>query len=131
MERISKLFASFNKKEAFDCFWKKSLKEAAEIPLNSVLKEVDYPIKQIRAYDVSYQGFGGNPINGYYILPKETSSSVPCIICYHGYGSDKGSISNYMKWVIQGYAVLAVDTRGHGDSGDVSGYMTGTNGTWV
>ncbi|WP_043931029.1 acetylxylan esterase [Bacillus sp. EB01] len=120
------------KKEDFHSFWEDSLKEAAEIPLNSVLEEVDYPIKQIRAYAVSYQGFGGNPIYGYYILPKELSGDqVPCVICYHGYGSDKGSISNYIKWVIQGYAVLAIDTRGHGASGDISGYTTGTNGTWI
>lgn len=119
------------KTEDFNTFWEDTLKESEQLPLQSHLVREDYPIKQIEAYKVTYQGFGGTPIRGHYILPKDAKENLPCIVLYHGYGMDKGSISDYMKWVIQGYAVLAIDNRGHGESSDDSGYMTGTNGTWV
>ena len=119
------------KTEDFHTFWRNTLDESDRLPLQGTLEREEYPIKQVDVYRITYQGFGGTPIRGYYILPKETKESLPCIVMYHGYGMDKGSISDYMKWVIQGIAVLAIDNRGHGESSDDSGYVTGTNGTWV
>ncbi|QUG40136.1 acetylxylan esterase [Psychrobacillus sp. INOP01] len=112
-------------------FWENTLDESDQLPLQGTVERAEYPIKQVDVYRVTYQGIDGTPIRGYYILPKETKESLPCIVMYYGYGMDKGSISDYMKWVIQGIAVLAIDNRGHVESSDDSGYMTGTNGTWV
>ncbi|WP_449537900.1 acetylxylan esterase [Ferdinandcohnia sp. Marseille-Q9671] len=122
---------ALTKTKDFHTFWENTLEESNRLPLQSKLERVDYPIKQVDAYRVTYQGFGESPIKGYYLLPKDANGDTPCIVIYHGYGMDKSSISDYMKWVIQGIAVLAIDNRGHGESSDDSGYMTGTNGTWV
>ncbi|MDR4890082.1 alpha/beta fold hydrolase [Fredinandcohnia sp. QZ13] len=119
------------KTEDFHTFWENTLDESNRLPIQSALEREEYPIKQVDVYRVTYQGFGGTPIRGFYILPKETKENLPCIVMYHGYGMDKGSASNYMKWVMQGIAVLAIDHRGHGESSDDSGYMSGTNGTWI
>ncbi|WP_052352834.1 acetylxylan esterase [Neobacillus dielmonensis] len=119
------------KEEDFESFWTSTLEESAQVPLQPILIEIDYPIEQIRAFHVTYQGFGGTLIKGYYMVPKERNQELPCIITFHGYGGNKSSVSNYLKWLIQGIAVFAVDCRGHGESGDDSLYSSGSAGTWA
>lgn len=119
-------------KEAdFDLFWETTLQESDETPLQVELIELAYPIEQIKAFELTYQGFGGTSIKAFYILPKRVKKELPCLIMIHGYGGNKGSVSNYMKWLIQGYAVLAVDCRGQGSSGEDSLYSSGSTGTWA
>lgn len=119
------------KAEDFEQFWEDTLKKSTETPLQIQMKTIDYPIDQIVAYELLYRGFAGTPIKSFYILPKNQIEELPCIITFHGYGGNKGSISNYMKWIIQGYAVLAVDCRGHGESAEDTHYSIGATGTWA
>ncbi|AST90858.1 MULTISPECIES: acetylxylan esterase [Sutcliffiella] len=114
-----------------DAFWSQTLQEAKERPLNEQLIEMDYPIKQITAYELTYHGFDETPIQAYYILPKKIEGKLPCLIFFHGYAGHKNSVSHYMKWLIQGYAVIAVDVRGQGKTGDYSKYSSDEMGTWV
>ncbi|MFT4416489.1 acetylxylan esterase [Fredinandcohnia humi] len=119
------------KEEDFEQFWEMTLAESYQIPLEPEYSRIEYPIKQIEAYDVTYKGFAGTPINAFYIVPKDHSGIAPCLITFHGYGGNKGSVSNYMKWLIQGYAVLAVDCRGQGESSEDTPYTMGSLGTWA
>lgn len=112
-------------------FWEQTIQFVRSKPLNEQLQKLGYPIKQIDAYDLSYHGFDETPIKAHYILPKNIVGKIPCLIFFHGYGGHKGSISDYMKWTIQGYAVIAVDARGHGETGDYSNYSTEEMGSWV
>ncbi|WP_188454922.1 acetylxylan esterase [Virgibacillus oceani] len=112
-------------------FWKRTLQEARKNSLDEKLVEIDYPIKQVRVYDLSYNGFDDTPIKGFYMLPREHQQKLPCLIIFHGYMGNKGSVSQYMKWLIQGYAVIAVDVRGQGRSGDYSSYASDGMGSWV
>lgn len=119
------------KKPDHDIFWNRTLNEKRRMPLNAMLKTIDYPIKQITAHQLNYHGFDKTPINAYYILPAHFSGELPCLIIFHGYGGHKNSISHYMKWLIQGYAVIAVDLRGQGRTGDYSAYTSDEMGTWI
>ncbi|WP_084781947.1 acetylxylan esterase [Bacillus niameyensis] len=119
------------KKGDHDSFWKRSLYEARKRPLNEILRDLEYPIKQAQAFELNYHGFDETPIQAYYIVPRDHEGHLPCIVFFHGYGGSKGSVSDYMKWIIQGYAVMAVDCRGQGRSGDFSNYSSDEMGTWV
>ncbi|WP_099159496.1 acetylxylan esterase [Virgibacillus ndiopensis] len=119
------------KKPDHDSFWKRTFQEARKNPLHEKLEEIDYPIKQIQVYELSYSGFDDTPIKAFYILPKKHDQKLPCLIFFHGYMGNKNSISKYMKWLIQGYAVIAVDCRGQGRSGDYSHYSSDGMGSWV
>lgn len=119
------------KQQDHEDFWERTLNETKSRPLHEKVEKMDYPIKQIQAYEVSYHGFDDTPIQAYYILPKEYEGKLPCLIMFHGYLGHKNSVSHYMKWLIQGYAVLAVDCRGQGRSGDYSTYTSDEMGTWV
>ena len=45
------------------------------MPFNKSIHEqmtkIDYPIKQIEAFDVTYQGFDETPLKGFYIRPTQ------------------------------------------------------------
>ncbi|WP_026021694.1 acetylxylan esterase [Bacillus timonensis] len=112
-------------------FWEDTLRELNDTPLQIQMQKIDYPLSQIEAYSLIYRGFAQTPINAYYILPENQGGNLPCIITFHGYGGNKGSISSYMKWIIQGYAVLAVDCRGHGESAEDTYYSVSATGTWA
>lgn len=133
-EKIKHLEAyrpELTKQEDHDVFWERTMKKAKEKALNASLHELDYPIKQVRAFDLTYHGFDETPIQAYYIVPKQHQEKLPCLIFFHGYAGHKNSVSHYMKWLIQGYAVIAVDCRGQGRTGDYSKYSSDEMGTWV
>ncbi|MFC4025102.1 acetylxylan esterase [Oceanobacillus longus] len=133
-EKISQLEsyeAVRSMKDDHDTFWKRTLNEARDKPLHEKLTDLNYPIKEIQAYELTYHGFDHTPLHAHYILPKNHDGKLPCLIIFHGYRGHKQSVSNYMKWVIQGYAVIAVDCRGQGRSGDYSSYSSDGMGTWV
>lgn len=114
-----------------DEFWEQTITETRSKPLNARLAKIDYPINEINAYQISYHGFDETPIQGYYITPTTDQEKFPCLIFFHGYGGGKHSVSDYMKWLIQGYAVIAIDCRGQGRSGDYSHYSSDEMGSWV
>lgn len=131
IQQMKEYYPPITKQEDHDAFWERTLRETRNKALHSELKELDYPIKQITAYELSYHGFDETPIQAYYITPKKYESKLACIIFFHGYAGHKNSVSHYMKWLIQGYAVIAVDCRGQGRTGDYSRYTSDEMGTWV
>lgn len=114
-----------------DEFWDRTLLETRSRPLGDEVKRMGYPIRQVEAYEASFHGFDETPIQAYYILPAQHNGNLPCLVIFHGYGGHKNSVSHYMKWLIQGYAVLAVDCRGQGRTGDYSRYNSDEMGTWA
>ncbi|MBM7618463.1 cephalosporin-C deacetylase [Bacillus tianshenii] len=129
--QLESYLPSQTKQHDHDAFWERTLIETRSRPLNEQLELMDYPIKQVKAYEVSYHGFDDTPIQGYYIIPTQFEGKLPCLIFFHGYAGHKNSVSHYMKWLIQGYAVFAVDCRGQGRTGDYSRYTSDEMGTWV
>jgi cephalosporin-C deacetylase len=124
----------------FDAFWEATLNEAAGIALDvEVAPVTDYPVPGLRLARVYYTGWGGARLCAWWIVPPDYAPGAgadgrrPTMIFYHGYGGSKGGADLYLGWALQGYCVLAVDTRGQsGDStdplaypgGHASGYMT-------
>lgn len=135
LEELKGYKPKLTKRDDFDNFWQETLDESKQFPLNSDLKTYEYPIKEIKVFDAYYDGFKGSRINGWYILPNKTNKKqkIPALIYFHGYTRSKGYIQDYLKWVIQGYAVFAVNVRGQGGTtpdssvysqGGITGWMT-------
>ena len=112
----------------FEAFWNETLDEARREPLNEEVTEVDYPIRQIRVRKVSFTGLQ-NRVVGWLITPATVDAPLPAVIFYHGYSGSKDAPYTYTHWVIQGYAVLAIDVRGQsGESTDNYGVAGGRMG---
>jgi len=57
----------------FDSFWSGTLAAARQHPLNARFEPVDYHLKTLETFDVTFAGYGGQPIKGWFILPRERS----------------------------------------------------------
>lgn len=111
LEKLKEYKPKQTKAKDFEEFWEETIKISKSQPLNEEIKNIDYVVKEIIANKVYYDGFGGSRICGYYLLPK-LKGPHPVILFFHGYGDNKLNIGFYLKWVLMGYGVMAIDTRG-------------------
>jgi len=100
----------------FDAFWQSTLEEARAFPLNAKFERVDYGLVAQETFDVTFAGFGGQPVKGWLILPTQRSGKLPCVIEYIGYGGGRGFAIDWLLWASAGYAHFVMDTRGQGSS---------------
>ncbi len=100
--------------EDFDAFWAQTLAEARFHPLEACFEPIETNLKLIETFDVTYNGFGGQPIKGWLILPKQRSAPLACVVEYIGYGGGRGSPLDWLLWANAGYAHFVMDVRGQG-----------------
>jgi cephalosporin-C deacetylase len=98
----------------FDDFWSRTLAEAAEFDLAATFTPYDLPYTSVEVYDVSFAGWGGHRINGWFIVPRGAQGPLPCVVQYIGYSGGRGFPNQHLTWPAAGYAVLVMETRGHG-----------------
>lgn len=98
----------------FDAFWRKTLEDTRQHPLNAQFEAVDYHFATIDVFDVTFNGYGGQAIKGWLLLPKNRNQPLPCIVEYIGYGGGRGFPHDWLRWSAFGYAHLVMDTRGQG-----------------
>ncbi len=109
----------------FDDFWRKTISEAQKHSLNLELKKVDYYLKTVEVYDLTFCGYKGQKINGWVILPAERDRKLPCIVEFIGYGGGRNFPFDWLVWASCGYVHVVMDTRGQGSSwskGDTPDY---------
>ena len=102
--------------EDFDSFWEKTLSEARGFPLNAVFRSNPTDLKLVEVYDVTFNGFGGQPIKGWFLLPRDHADRLRCIVEYIGYGGGRGDPLDWLLWPNLGYAVFVMDIRGQGST---------------
>jgi cephalosporin-C deacetylase len=101
----------------FDAFWKKTLAETARHDLAAEFVRVDDPMYQlVDAYDLTYRGYGNQPVKAWFILPKGARAKLPCIVTYLGYGGGRSFPIEHVATAAAGFAHLVMDTRGQGSS---------------
>ena len=100
----------------FDSFWKSTLEEARAFPLNATFEKVDYGLVAQETFDVTFHGFGGQPIKGWLILPSQRTGRLPCVVEYIGYGGGRSFAIDWLLWASAGYAHFVMDTRGQGSA---------------
>jgi len=100
----------------FDSFWADTLAEARQHPLNASFEPVDFGLRAMETFDVTFSGFGAQPIKGWLLLPRDRSGPVPCVVEYIGYGGGRGFATDWLLWSSAGFAHLVMDTRGQGSS---------------
>lgn len=100
----------------FDQFWSDTLAETRSFSLDVRFEAVDYGLRNVESYDVTFNGFGGQPIKAWLSLPKQRSGPLPCVVEYLGYGGGRGLPIDWTLWPSVGYAHFLMDTRGQGSS---------------
>src|SRR5215208_1661266 len=100
----------------FDAFWQSTLEEARAFPLNATFERVDYGLVAQDTFNVTFSGFGGQPVKGWLILPRQRNGKLPCVVEYIGYGGGRSFPTDWLLWASAGYAHFIMDTRGQGSS---------------
>jgi cephalosporin-C deacetylase len=100
----------------FDAFWERTLARASEISLDAVFEPVDFGLRTVETFDVTFNGYGGQPIKGWLLLPRQRSGPLPCVVEYIGYGGGRGFPTDWLVWSSAGFAHLVMDTRGQGSA---------------
>jgi len=100
----------------FDVFWQTTLSETRQNPLDAQFKPFETGLALVESFDITFSGFGGQPIKGWLNLPRQRSGKLPCVVEYIGYGGGRGLPHDWLFWVSAGYAHIIMDTRGQGSS---------------
>jgi cephalosporin-C deacetylase len=100
----------------FDAFWKLTIEETQAFPLDARFEKVDYGLVAQETFDVTFNGFGGQPVKGWLILPSQRTGKLPCVVEYIGYGGGRNFAIDWLLWASAGYAHFVMDTRGQGSS---------------
>ena len=121
LEQLHNYLPARTEPQDFDAFWTETLREARAFPLDVQLEPIDYGLKTVDVFDLSYSGYAGQRIRGWFIRPRATSEKLPCVVEYLGYGGGRGLGLERLLNASAGYAYLLMDTRGQGgawQSGD-------------
>jgi cephalosporin-C deacetylase len=101
----------------FDAFWTRTLFETRAHALNAKFEAVDYGLRTVETFDVTFSGFAGQSIKGWFLVPKQPKqhqAALPCIVEYIGYGGGRGLPIDWLLYASAGYAHFVMDTRGQG-----------------
>jgi cephalosporin-C deacetylase len=105
-----------NEPADFDNFWQQTLTAARAFPLDVQLEPFDVGLRTLESYDLTFRGYGGQPIKGWLILPRERNEPLPCVVEYIGYGGGRSFPTDFLVWPSAGYAQIVMDTRGQGSA---------------
>jgi cephalosporin-C deacetylase len=100
----------------FDTFWEQTLAEARRFSLKAIFEPINNGLRLVETFDVTFNGYGGQPIKGWLLLPRQRAGSLPCVVEYIGYGGGRGQPLDWLIWSNAGYAHLVMDTRGQGST---------------
>jgi cephalosporin-C deacetylase len=97
----------------FDDFWAGTLAAARAAAAEPVLTEVETGLRAIQTFDVTFSGYGGQPVKAWLNRPR-SSGPLPVVVEFIGYGGGRGDPHDWLLWSAAGYAHLIMDTRGQG-----------------
>ena len=100
----------------FDAFWATTLAESRALAKPPVIAPAETPLTEVEVFDVAFSGFNGDPVKGWFMLPRSGGDSLPTVIEYNGYGGGRGFPHERLSWVAAGYAYFFMDTRGQGSA---------------
>ncbi|OON73431.1 acetylxylan esterase [Streptomyces tsukubensis] len=98
----------------FDAFWAETLAEACTYDLAPRFEPVSTPLSTVDIFDVTFAGFGGQPVKGWLVLPAGATEPLPAVVEYIGYGGGRGLAHTHLLWASAGFAHFVMDTRGQG-----------------
>jgi cephalosporin-C deacetylase len=106
-----------------DTFWGDTIAEARAASWAPKTERVDAGLRLVEVHDVTFSGFGGDPIRGWYRRPAGASEDLPVVVRYQGYSGGRGLPHQVGVFPLAGYATLEIDSRGQGTG---AGYVGDT-----
>src|SRR5690606_18279025 len=88
--------------------WHRTLDDA---PVTWDAERVDHGLLAVETHDVTFAGFGGQPIRAWLHLPASPlrTGALPGVVHLQGYNGGRGLAHEHVFWATAGYAQLVVD----------------------
>lgn len=113
----------------FDAFSADTLAQSRAAASEPVLTSIDTPLRQVNAFDLTFSGFGGDPVKAWLLAPAGATGPLPTVVEYNGYGGGRGLPHEHLAWAASGYAHVFMDTRGQGSHWGTGGETADPHGT--
>ncbi|MFG6492185.1 acetylxylan esterase [Microbacterium sp. P03] len=113
----------------FDAFWTRTLAESRALGEDLVVRPHPTPFTALDVFDVTFPGFGGDPVKAWLTLPRAAEGPLPAVVEFNGYGGGRGLPVERLGWAASGYAHLFMDTRGQGSMWGSGGETADPHGT--
>jgi cephalosporin-C deacetylase len=98
----------------FDEFWAGQLATARAQGGEPSFTLADTPVRHADVFDVTFPGYGGEPVRGWLLVPHELAGDPAVVVEFIGYGGGRGDPLDWVRWSCAGYPHLVMDTRGQG-----------------
>src|ERR1051326_5195823 len=92
----------------FDEFWAGQLAAARAAARAPVFTAVDTAMRHAAVFDVTFSGFGGDPVKAWLIVPHQAAPRGAVVVEYIGYGGGRGDPLDWLPWSCAGYAHLVM-----------------------
>ncbi|MFF2447432.1 acetylxylan esterase [Neobacillus sp. NPDC058068] len=124
LEKLKTYKPTLTAQADFDSFWEEM---NCFIPqtIESDITWIDYPAASLRVADVSIKSWDGTPIRAWLMIPTNGGGPFPALLHFHGYTGSRGQIGEFLKWALQGIAVVSFEVRGQGFTPDNARYPNG------
>ena len=86
-------------------FWRGTLDSARTAAAPARFRPYDAGLTTVEVYDLTFTGFGGHPIRGWFFLPRGGQEPLPCVVEYIGYGGGRGLPHEWLHWSAAGLPV--------------------------
>jgi cephalosporin-C deacetylase len=116
-EELRRYLPERDEPDDFDEFWTATLDQARERATPARFVPYDAGLATVDVHDVTFSGFDGQPVRGWFLVPRDASGPLPCVVEYIGYGGGRGLAHERLFWSAAGYAHFVMDTRGQGSAG--------------
>ena len=113
----------------FDEFWSGTIAEARSVGGEVAITAVETGLTQVDVFDVTFPGYGGEPIKAWLTAPHGAAGPLPTVVEYIGYGGGRGLPHERLTWAAAGYAHLVMDTRGQGSAWGSGGETADPHGS--
>jgi cephalosporin-C deacetylase len=98
----------------FDEFWASELAAAAGHDTEPLFTPVDTWIRHADVFDVTFPGYAGDLIKGWFLVPHASTLHSALIVEYIGYTGGRGDPFDWLTWSCAGHPHLIMDIRGQG-----------------
>jgi cephalosporin-C deacetylase len=98
----------------FDEFWARELAAARAVDTQPAFVPADTAMRHAEVLDVTFPGYGGEPIKGWLLLPRVLAARPALVVEFIGYGGGRGAPFDWLNWSCAGYPHLIMDSRGQG-----------------
>ena len=96
----------------FDAFWEQTIESSRAANRGATFEPYDPLLPNLRVFDVTFSGFAGESVKGWFIVPTMSDGPVPCVVEYLGYNGGRGLPTERLLWSAAGYAHFVMDSRG-------------------